>query len=193
MRVAIFVIFAWTGVLKFWQYEASGIVPFVANSPFMSFFYAKGAPEYASCKIPEGVDDEKKTEWHRENRTYEFSRGLGILIISIGTFAMLGGASPRRRSRAIRSRLYEPWTLLFLAATPEVWVPILGSPEHRFPLLSGAGRLVIKYTAISLNAAILLTLPESSRKRPAGRTLKAGLQPFEVITRLAEQDVRALS
>ena len=32
--------------LKFWNYEAEGIVPFVANSPFMSFFYDKPAPEY---------------------------------------------------------------------------------------------------------------------------------------------------
>ena len=46
IRVAIFIIFIWIGGLKFWNYEAEGIVPFVANSPFMSFFYAKDAPEY---------------------------------------------------------------------------------------------------------------------------------------------------
>ena len=40
IRVAILVIFVWIGGLKFWNYEAEGIVPFVANSPFMSFFYA---------------------------------------------------------------------------------------------------------------------------------------------------------
>ena len=39
IRVAILVIFVWIGGLKFWNYEAEGIVPFVANSPFMSFFY----------------------------------------------------------------------------------------------------------------------------------------------------------
>ena len=39
MRVAILVIFVWIGGLKFWNYEAEGIVPFVANSPFMSFLY----------------------------------------------------------------------------------------------------------------------------------------------------------
>lgn len=41
IRVAILVIFVWIGGLKFWNYEAEGIVPFVANSPFMSFFYNK--------------------------------------------------------------------------------------------------------------------------------------------------------
>ncbi len=43
LRAAILVIFVWIGGLKFWNYEAEGIVPFVANSPFMSFFYADGA------------------------------------------------------------------------------------------------------------------------------------------------------
>ena len=46
IRVAILIIFVWIGGLKFWNYEAEGIVPFVANSPFMSFFYTKSAPEY---------------------------------------------------------------------------------------------------------------------------------------------------
>ena len=40
IRVAIFIVMAWIGGLKVCQYEADGIVPFVTNSPFMSFFYA---------------------------------------------------------------------------------------------------------------------------------------------------------
>ena len=51
IRVAILVIFVWIGGLKFWNYEAEGIVPFVANSPFMSFFYTKSAPEYKEYKL----------------------------------------------------------------------------------------------------------------------------------------------
>ena len=84
IRVAILVIFVWIGGLKFWNYEAEGIVPFVANSPFMSFF------------------------------------------------------------------------------TPEVWVPDLGSGEHGFPLLTGAGRLVIKDTAILAGAIVVLS--DSAKK-----------------------------
>lgn len=51
IRVAILVVFVWIGGLKYFHYEADGIVPFVANSPFMSFFYAKDAPEYKEYKI----------------------------------------------------------------------------------------------------------------------------------------------
>jgi len=54
IRIAIFIIFIWIGGLKFWNYEAEGIVPFVANSPFMNFFYEKKAPEYKDYKIYEG-------------------------------------------------------------------------------------------------------------------------------------------
>ncbi len=57
IRVAIFIIFVWIGGLKFFNYEAEGIVPFVANSPFMSFFYAKDAPEYKEYKLKEGEVD----------------------------------------------------------------------------------------------------------------------------------------
>lgn len=53
IRVAILVVFVWIGGLKYFHYEADGIVPFVANSPFMSFFYAKGAPEYKEHKNAE--------------------------------------------------------------------------------------------------------------------------------------------
>jgi uncharacterized membrane protein YkgB len=38
MRISIFIVMAWIGGLKAFQYEADGIVPFVANSPLMSFF-----------------------------------------------------------------------------------------------------------------------------------------------------------
>lgn len=74
IRVAILVIFVWIGGLKFWNYEAEGIVPFVANSPFMSFFYTKSAPEYKEYKLKEGEFDEAKHQWHEENNTYGFSR-----------------------------------------------------------------------------------------------------------------------
>jgi reactive chlorine resistance protein C len=52
-------------------------------------------------------------------------------------------------------------TLSFLITTPEVWVPALGSTEHGFPLLSGAGRLVIK-DAIMMGAA-MVTMADSAK------------------------------
>ena len=39
-RVGLIVVLLWIGGLKAFRYEADGIVPFVANSPFMSFLYA---------------------------------------------------------------------------------------------------------------------------------------------------------
>ena len=46
-------------------------------------------------------------------------------------------------------------TLSFLVTTPEVWVPDLGSGEHGFPLLTGAGRLVIKDVCILAGAVVV--------------------------------------
>lgn len=54
IRTAILIIFVWIGGLKFCNYEAEGIVPFVANSPFMNFFYSNEAPEYKDYKLKEG-------------------------------------------------------------------------------------------------------------------------------------------
>ena len=158
IRVAILIIFVWIGGLKFWNYEAEGIVPFVANSPFMSFFYTKQAPEYKAYKLKEGEVDAAKQQWHRENNTYGFSRGLGVLIMSIGILVFLGIFSPKiGLIGALLAIVMTLGTLSFLVTTPEAWVPDLGGPEHGFPLLSGAGRLVIKDTAILAGAWVVLS------------------------------------
>lgn len=163
LRVAILIIFVWIGGLKFFNYEAEGIVPFVANSPFMNFFYTKSAPEYKDYKLKEGELNEAKQQWHKENNTYGFSHGLGILIMGIGILVFLGMFSPKIGVvGAVLAIIMTIGTLSFLVTTPEVWVPDLGSGEHGFPLLSGAGRLVIKDTAIIAGAIILLS--ESARR-----------------------------
>lgn len=166
IRLAILIVFVWIGALKFTHYEADGIVPFVANSPFMSFFYAKEAPEYKEYKNKEGEFVQKNREWHESNRTYVFSRGLGVLIMSIGILVFLGIFSSKAGivgdTLAIIMTI---GTLSFLITTPECWVPDLGSGEHGFPLLSGAGRLVIKDTVILASAITLLS-------DSAGRLLK---------------------
>lgn len=95
IRVAILVVFVWIGGLKYFHYEADGIVPFVANSPFMSFFYAKDAPEYKDHKNPEGAFVPENRAWHEANRTYTFSYGLGALIMSIGILVFLGIFFPK--------------------------------------------------------------------------------------------------
>lgn len=163
LRVAILIIFVWIGGLKFFNYEAEGIVPFVANSPFMNFFYTKSAPDYKEYKLKEGELNEAKQQWHKENNTYGFSHGLGILIMGIGILVFLGMFSPKIGVvGAVLAIIMTIGTLSFLVTTPEVWVPDLGSGEHGFPLLSGAGRLVIKDTAIIAGAIILIS--ESARR-----------------------------
>lgn len=158
IRVAILIIFVWIGGLKFRNYEAEGIVPFVANSPFMSFFYNKQAPEYKEYKNAEGAYVIKNREWHQVNGTYTFAYGLGALICTIGILVFLGLFFPRIGIIGdILAIIMTIGTLSFLATTPEVWVPNLGSGEFGFPLLSGAGRLVIKDTAILAGAIVLLS------------------------------------
>lgn len=158
IRIAILIIFVWIGGLKFWNYEAEGIVPFVANSPFMSFFYTHPAPEYKEYKLKEGEFNANKYEWHKANNTYGFSHGLGILIMSIGILVFLGMFFPKiGLVGEVLCIIMTIGTLSFLVTTPEVWVPDLGSGEHGFPLLTGAGRLVIKDTAILAGALVLLS------------------------------------
>lgn len=148
-RAAILIVMVWIGGLKIYQYEADGIVPFVANSPLMSFFYAKEAPEYQEYKNPEGKTVQKNIDWHTENGTYVFSYGLGAVIIVIGILTFLGIWFPRigfwGGTLTFGMSLV---TLSFLITTPEVYVPNLGgdfpTPQHGFPYLSGAGRLVLK-------------------------------------------------
>lgn len=77
--------------------------------------------------------------------------GIGILVF-MGTFAPKVGLIG-----SLLAIIMTIGTLSFLITTPEVWVPDLGSGEWGFPLLSGAGRLVIKDTAILAGTVILLS------------------------------------
>lgn len=149
VRISIFIVMAWIGGLKVFQYEADGIVPFVANSPFMSFLYQKKAPEYAQYKNPEGKMVAKNIQWHKENGTYIFSYLLGATIVTIGTLTLLGiWFSKIGMIGGLLTFGMSLVTLSFLITTPEAYVPNLGgdmpTPAYGFPYLSGAGRLVIK-------------------------------------------------
>lgn len=168
MRIAILIIFVWIGGLKYFAYEADGIVPFVANSPLMSFFYKYDAPEYKQHMNAEGVYKAENREWHRQNNTYIFSYGLGALIITIGILVFLGVFSPKiGMVGAILAIIMTLGTLSFLVTTPEVWVPDLGDRDFGFPFLSGRGRLVVKDVAILAGAVILLA--DSAKRILRGR------------------------
>jgi reactive chlorine resistance protein C len=160
-RAGLILVLAWIGGLKVARYEADGIVPFVANSPLMSFLYADPAG-YKEHKNPEGTLVPTNRQWHEANGTYPFALGLGSVIVLYAALLALHPWLPQ--VAAVGSFLVFVMslvTLSFLVTTPECWVPDLGDTVHGFPYLSGAGRLVIK-DAIMLGAA-LVTMADSAK------------------------------
>ncbi|WP_407481034.1 DUF417 family protein [Elizabethkingia meningoseptica] len=167
LRISVFIVMAWIGGLKAFQYEADGIVPFVANSPFMSFLYQKKAPEYQQYKNPEGKMVLKNINWNKSNGTYIFSYTLGTGIVLIGLLNLAGVWNDKMGlAGGILTFLMSIVTLSFLITTPEAYVPDLGgdlpTPQFGFPYLSGAGRLVLK--DIIMMAAGLVMASESARR-----------------------------
>lgn len=177
-RFAIFIVMIWIGGLKAYQYEAEGIVPFVANSPFMYFFYENAdktarneegntVKEYELYKNPEGKMVAKHSAWHKLNNTYTFSYGLGSIIVIIGFLTLLGIWFPKIGLwGGLLTAGMSIVTLTFLLSTPEVYVPNLGgdlpTPHYGFPYLSGAGRLVLK--DIIMMAVGLIIASDCARK-----------------------------
>jgi uncharacterized membrane protein YkgB len=171
-RAGLIVVLLWIGGLKAFRYEADGIVPFVANSPIMSFFYKYPAPDYKRHMNAEGQLVAANRQWHEENRTYGFSYGLGAVIVLFGLLLCLHPWKPELA--AIGGFLVVGMsfvTLSFLVTTPETWVPALGDAQHGFPYLSGRGRLVLK-DAIMMGAA-LVTMADSAKAYLAKRTTRS--------------------
>ena len=181
VSVAIFIVMAWIGGLKVVQYEADGIVPFVTNSPFFSYMYSKKdivdngkgkmVAEYNLHKNPEGLVVPKNIEWHKQNGTYAVSYLIGAMICTIGTLVLLGIWFPKLGLiGGLLTFGMSIVTLSFLITTPETWVPNLGNPalgitenpNHGFPYLSGAGRLVLK--DIIMSAAGLIVASNAARR-----------------------------
>jgi reactive chlorine resistance protein C len=177
-RLGLILVLVWIGGLKIYKYEADGIVPFVANSPFMKFFLHFSAPEYKKHVNPEGAVVPANQAWHEENHTYTFSYGLGAVIVFYGMLLCLHPWKPELAALGSFLVIIMSFvTLSFLITTPECWVPDLGGPEHGFPLLSGRGRLVVK-DAIMLGAAMVTMADSASaylRKRSSS-TSKATAQ-----------------
>lgn len=162
LRLGLVLVLVWIGGLKFARYEADSIVPLVANSPLMGFFYRHPAPEYRGYMNKEGELNPVHRQWHETNGTYPFSIGLGLVIVSIGILIALHPFLPQVAAvGSFLLILMACTTLSFLVTTPEAWVPALGDAAHGFPYLSGVGRLVVK-DAIMLGAAVV-TLADSAK------------------------------
>lgn len=169
-RLGLVVVLVWIGGLKAYAYEDEGIVPLVANSPFMSFFYHEPAGEYRRHMNREGELVPANREWHERNGTYPFAYALGAVIVAYGFMIALHPWLPG--AAAVGSFLVFAMsfvTLSFLVTTPECWVPPPDGSGPGFPRLSGAGRLIVK-DAIMMGAA-LVSMADSAkaylRKRDA--------------------------
>src|SRR5437588_6071508 len=129
-RIGLVAVLVWIGGLKVFAYEDESIVPFVANSPFMSFFYRAPIDEYQQHMNREGELVPANREWHERNGTYLFAYGLGAVIVA---YAVMIGLHPwLPQVAAVGSFLVVVMslvTLSFLITTPECWVPALGSSE----------------------------------------------------------------
>jgi uncharacterized membrane protein YkgB len=162
IRIGLVVVLLWIGGLKAFPYEADGIVPFVANSPTMSFLYHTKSPEYQKHMNKEGELAPANREWHERNGTYTLAYGLGAVIVADGLMLCLHPWLPQvAAAGSFLVFVMSLVTLSFLITTPGCWVPALGEAHHGFPYLSGRGRLVVK-GAIMMGAA-LVTMADSAK------------------------------
>jgi uncharacterized membrane protein YkgB len=139
-RYGLVVVLLWIGGMKFTAYEAEGILPLVANSPFMGWAY-----DILSVTA--------------------FAALLGVVEIVVGLLIALRPVSPT--ASAVGSGLAAGMfvtTLTFLVTTPGVWEPSLGG----FPALSAMpGQFVLK--DLVLLGAALWTAGEALAARPNRR------------------------
>jgi len=135
LRLALFAVFVWFGGMKFTQYEANGIAPFVANSPFMSWLHSLFGIQGASYII--GV--------------LELSTAAALALGLFNAIFSFVGAAMSTCTYAI--------TLSFFLTTPGVSEPTAGG----FPAISAPiGQFLLK--DLVLLAASLCLLTASIRK-----------------------------
>lgn len=125
LRYGLVLVIGWIGMMKFTGYEAEGIQPLVAHSPFMSWMY-----HLLSVR--------------------QFSTGLGV--VEVGTAILIGLRAFSPKACVLGSAaavLMFLTTLSFLFTTPG-WEPTLGG----FPALSALpGQFLLK-DLVLLGAAL---------------------------------------
>lgn len=113
-RYGLVVVFLWIGGMKFTNYEAEGIRPFVENSPLMSWLY-----QIFSVS--------------------QFSKILGVIEITVGLLIAIRPVSPKVSAySSLAAAAMFVGTLSFIVTTPG-WEPSLG-----FPALSVPGQFLLK-------------------------------------------------
>lgn len=103
-RYGLVVVFLWIGLLKFTEYEAKNIEPFVSNSPIWAWAYLAWGLQMLSNII-------------------------GVLEISIGVLIATRPFAPKLSAiGAFGSIITYLITLSFMLTTPGVWEPGYGFP-----------------------------------------------------------------
>ncbi len=125
LRYGLVLVIGWIGMMKFTGYEATGIQPLVAHSPFMSWMYHILSVQH-------------------------FSDGLGVVEVGIAILIALRPFSPKACALgSAAAALMFLTTISFLFTTPG-WEPTLGG----FPALSALpGQFLLK-DSVLLGAAL---------------------------------------
>ena len=114
MRYGLALIFLWFGAMKFTSYEATGIAPFIANSPLIGWWHALLGIQGASTML--GV--------------FEIATAILLAICPVAPRACVVGAAMAVLTFII--------TLSFMFSTPGVAAP------SGFPALSPVGQFLLK-------------------------------------------------
>jgi reactive chlorine resistance protein C len=140
-RYGLVTVIAWFGVMKFTNYEAQGIQPLVAESPFMSWLYDIFS-------------------------VYTFSVLLGVFEVAAAILIALKPWWPKVSvlGSALAILLFAA-TISFLFTTPGVFEESVGG----FPLLSMTGGFLIKDVALlGISAWTLSDALRATRSSLAG-------------------------
>lgn len=147
LRWALVIVFLWFGGMKFTSYEANGIAPFIANSPFMSWLHAWLGVQGASRVIG----------------AIELATAAALTVGAFNAFFSLLGA-------AMSAATYL-FTLTFFATTPGVAEPAAGG----FPAISAApGQFLLKDAVLLAASLCLLSASIALSADKAVATLKTG-------------------
>jgi reactive chlorine resistance protein C len=153
LRWALVIVFLWFGCMKFTAYEANGIAPFIANSPFMMWLHSLFGIQGASYVI--GV--------------LELSTAVALIIGAFNAVVSALGAAMSTATYVI--------TLTFFATTPGVAEPTAGG----LPAISAVpGQFLLKDLVLLAASLCLLaasvripSLQATNRSRSAVNTISA--------------------
>jgi reactive chlorine resistance protein C len=140
LRWALVIVFVWFGAEKYTNYAATGIAPFIAHSPILSWLHPLFGVQGASDIVG----------------SIELSTGIALAIGAFNPIASALGAAMSSVTYLI--------TLTFFLSTPGVAEPAAGG----FPALSGpVGQFLLKDLVLLAASLCLLCSSVNYRSAPS--------------------------